>query len=69
MKLKKRQYRELMDRLSVQILGLEYHCLEHAVAQELVFIKQDIQRGLNYLGSANDQLAAMMKEKEGKCDD
>ena len=69
MKLKKRQYRELMDRLKMQAEVIEKYCLEHAVAQEIVFIKQDIQRSLNYLGSAHDQLEALMKEKEGKCDD
>ena len=69
MKLKKRQYRELMSVLKMQTEVIEKYCLEHAVAQEIVFIKQDIQRSLNYLGSAHDQLAAMMKENEGKCDE
>ena len=69
MKLKKRQYRELMDRLNVHYLDIETHCLNHEVSQELVYIQNAIQVGLNYLGSAHDQLAALMKEKEGKCDD
>ena len=69
MKLKKRHYYELIDRLSVQILGLEYHCLEHLVSEELAYIHKDIQAAINYLGSARDQIAALMKEKEGKCDD
>ena len=69
MKLKKRQYRKLMDRLNVQIFGLEHHCLYHPVAEETVFIAKNIQSALNYLGSAHDQLADMMKDKEGKCDE
>ena len=69
MKLKKRQYRELMDRLNIQINGMEAHCLNHPVSQELAYINDFIQRALNYLGSAHDQIAALMKEKEGKCDE
>ena len=69
MKLKKRQYRELMDRLHVQFSGVKLHCLNHDVSQELAYIHKDIQSALNYIGSAHDQLAALMKEKEGKCDD
>ena len=69
MKLKKRQYRELIDRLWVQFSGVELNCLNHEVSQELAYIHKDIQSSLNYLGSAHDQLAALMKEKEGKCDE
>ena len=69
MKLKKRQYRELMDRLLVQISTLELHCLEHPVSHELAYVNGHIQSAMFYLGSARDQLAALMKEKEGKCDD
>ena len=69
MKLKKRQYREMMDRLSVQIIGLDEHCLKHPIADELAYIHKDIQSAMFYLGSAHGQLAALMKEKEGKCDD
>ena len=69
MKLKKRQYRELIDRLNVQIFGLEYHCADHPVAQELAYIHKDIQSAMFYLGSAHDQLLALMKEKEGQCDE
>ena len=52
MKLKKRQYRELMDRLFVQITVIEHHCLYHPVAEELAYIAKDLQSALNYLGSA-----------------
>ena len=69
MKLKIRQYRELMDRLNIQINGMEAHCLNHRVSQELSYIQQAIQSSLNYLGSAHDQLEAMIKENEGKCDE
>ena len=66
MKLKKRQYRELMDRLFVQINGIRIYCWNHPVSSELAYIHKDIQSALNYLGSAHDQLEALMKEKEGK---
>ena len=66
MKLKKRQYRELMDRLFVQSTVIEKFCLEHAVSQELSYIHKNIQAALNYLGSAHDQLSAIIKENEGK---
>ena len=69
MKLKKRQYRELMDRLKMQISGIGINCLNHPVTYELNYIHNDIQAALNYLGSAHDQLEALMKEKEGKCDE
>ena len=69
MKLKIRQYRELMDRLNIQINGMEAHCLNHRVSQELSYIHKDIQSAMFYLGSAHDQLAALMKENEGKSDD
>ena len=69
MKLKKRQYRELMDRLLVQSCVLENHCLDHEVSQELAYIHNNIKAAMFHLGSAHDQLAALMKENEGKCDD
>ena len=69
MKLKKRQYRELMNDLLAQAFHIELYCLNHPVTQELAYINKDIQSSLNYLGSAHDQLAAMMKENEGKCDE
>ena len=69
MKLKKRQYRELIDRLWMQSVSIEKFCLEHDVSQELAYIHKDIQSALNYLGSAHDQLAAILKDKEGKCND
>ena len=67
MKLKKRQYRELMSILKMQAEVIEKYCLEHLVSQETPYLKQDIQRALNYLGSAHDQLDALMKENEGTC--
>ena len=69
MKLKKRQYREFMDRLFVQISTLEIHCLNHPVAEELAYIHKDIQSAFLHLGSAYDQLSELIKDKEGKCDD
>ena len=69
MKLKKRQYRELMDRLFVQSIGIEKLCLEHAVSQELAYIHKNIQSAVLHLGSAHEQIAALMKEKKGKCND
>ena len=69
MKLKKRQYRELMDRLLVQISGIRIHCLGHNVSHELAYIHKDIQSAMFYLGSAHDQLAALIEKKEGKCDE
>ena len=69
MKLKKRQYRELMDRLTIQAEVIEKYCLEHLVSEELAYIHKDIQSAMFYLGNAHDQLEALMKEKEGKCDD
>ena len=67
MKLKKRQYRELMDRLTIQTEVIDKYCLEHVVSEELAYIHKDIQSAIFYLGSAYDQLAALMKENEGKC--
>ena len=69
MKLKKRQYRELMDRLFVHMYGIEKLCLNHPVSDELAYIHKDIQSARFHLGSAHDQLAELMKEKEGKCDE
>ena len=58
-----------MDRLLVQISTLEVHCLNHPVADELAYIHNHIKSAMFYLGSAHNQLAALMKEKEGKCND
>ena len=69
MKLKKRQYRELMSILKMQADVIEIYCLEHIVAKETVFIAKNIKSAILYLGSAHDQLAELMKEKEGKCDE
>ena len=69
MKLKKRQYRELLDRLLVQSCVLENHCLDHDVSQELAYIHKNIKSAILYLGSAHDQLAELMKENECKCDE
>ena len=69
MKWKKKQYRELMCRLNVQYVVISRLCLEHEVSQEISYINKDIQSALNYLGSAHDQLAALIKLKEGKCDE
>ena len=63
MNLKKRQYRELISILKMQAEVVEKYCLEHIVSQEIPFIKQDIQRGLNYIGSAHDQLVLLIKEE------
>ena len=69
MKLKKRQYRELMDRLIVQAKVIEEYCLNHPVADELAYIHNHIKSAIFYLGSAHDQLALLMKKKEVKHDD
>ena len=69
MKLKKRQYRELMDRLLVQISGVELHCLTHPVSVELAYIHKDIQSAIFYLGSAHGQIEALIKLNEVKCND
>ena len=69
MKLKKRQYRELMDRLLVQISTLEVHCLNHPVSEDLAYIYKNIQSAMFHLGSAHDQLIVFIEENEGKCDD
>ena len=69
MKLKKRQYHELMSILKMQAEVIDVYCLEHLVSQETPYLKQDIQRALNYLGSAHDQIEALMKENEGKRND
>ena len=58
-----------MDRLFVQITVIEHHCLYHPVAEELAYIHKDIQSAMFYLGSAHDQLAALIEKKEGKCND
>ena len=69
MKLKKRQYRELMDRLLVQISTLEVHCLNHPVSEDLAYIYKNIQSAMFHLCSAHEQLAALMKENEGNNND
>ena len=69
MKLKKRQYRELLDRLLVQITVIEHHCLDHTVAEELAYIRKNIQAALTHPSSADEQLAELMKENEGKRDE
>ena len=72
MKLKKRQYRELMVMLKMQYEIIEKHCLEHIVTQETPYVEQDIQRVLNYLISAHDQLEELLEapqeEESGGCD-
>ena len=69
MKLKKRQYRELISILKMHAEVIEEYCLEHEVAQEIPYIKQDIQRALNYIGSAHDTLVLLITEVEGKRDE
>ena len=69
MKLKKRQYRELMDRLLVQISTLEVHCLNHTVSEDIAYIYKNIQSAMFHLGCARNQLEVLIKENEGKCDD
>ena len=66
MKLKKRQYRELMDRLLVQISTLEVHCLNHPIAEDLHNIHGHIQSAMFHLGSAHDQLIVFIDEDKGK---
>ena len=62
MKLKKGQYRELINRLTLQIDWIEAHCLNHPVSKELVYILRDIQSATLYLGSAVDQLEILVGE-------
>ena len=69
MKLKKRQYRDLMSILKMQTEIIDKYCLKHIVAKETVFIAKNIKSAILYLGSAHDQLAELMKENEGKCDE
>ena len=69
MKLKKRQYHELISILKMQAEVVEKYCLENLVTQETPYIKQNIQAAINHLGSAHDQLEALIKDNEGKCDD
>ena len=58
-----------MDRLIVQAKVIEEYCLNHPVADELDYIHNNIKAAMFHLGSAHDQLAELMKENEGKCDD
>ena len=66
MKLKKRQYRELMDRLLVQISTLEVHCLNHPVSEDLAYIYKNIQSAMFHLGCAHNQIILHIDEDKGK---
>ena len=61
-KLKKRQYRELIAILKMQEQIIADFCLNHIVTHDVPYVEQDIQRSINYINSAHNQLALLINE-------